>query len=104
MVFATWLLALVTSARIDYRKRNSLFLEVIERIAMKYLVREPQAEYITKNGRKTGVKLRLRDYKMLLRAYEELRDIQSAEARRNEPTIDYHIYRQRRFSRMKSAQ
>lgn len=70
---------------------------------MKGSVREPQAQYIVKNGRKTGVRLSLRDYKMLLRAYEDMRDVQSAESRRNEPSVDYHAYRERRLARKKTA-
>lgn len=56
---------------------------------MKMEFREPEIKYVTEKGRRQAVIVALKDYERLLRALEDLRDIQSAERRRNEPSFEY---------------
>ena len=65
----------------------------------KSIIKEPQVEYITRNGKKTGVILTLDQYKTLLELIEDLRDTRSAERRRKEPTVEYAQYRRKRLAR-----
>ncbi len=61
--------------------------------------KEPEVQYITRNGKRTGVILTLGQYEALLQLIEDLRDIQSAELRKKEPTIEYKNYRRKRLGR-----
>lgn len=61
--------------------------------------KEPEVQYITRNGKRTGVILTLGQYETLLQLIEDLRDIQSAEQRKKQPTIEYKSYRSKRLAR-----
>lgn len=69
---------------------------------MKMEFREPEIKYVTEKGKPQAVILSLKDYERLLNAFEDLRDIQSAERRRNEPSIEYSTYRKKRLANTKS--
>lgn len=69
---------------------------------MKMEFREPEVKYVTQKGKPQAVILSLKDYKRLLSAFEDLRDIQSAERRRTEPSVEYSTYRRKRLARIKS--
>ena len=70
---------------------------------MKMEFREPEVKYVTERGKPQAVIVSLKDYERLLNAFEELRDIQSAERRRTEPSIEYSAYRKKRLARIKSG-
>ena len=66
------------------------------------MFKEPDVEYITRNGKKKAVILKLKQYEALLQLIQDLSDIQSAESRKNEPTMEYQRYRRKRIGRRKA--
>ncbi len=72
-------------------------------VCMKYELREPEVKYVTDKGKTSEVILAIRDYKRLLQAMEDLRDIRSADARRSAPSISYATYRKKRIARIKAS-
>lgn len=69
---------------------------------MKMEFREPEVKYVTEKGKPQAVIVSLKDYERLLHAFEDLRDIQSAERRSTEPSVAYSTYRKKRLARIKS--
>ena len=61
--------------------------------------KEPELQYITRNGKRTGVVLSINEYNRLLQLIEDLRDTISAELRKKQPTIEYSSYRSKRLAR-----
>ncbi|MEO8167392.1 MAG: type II toxin-antitoxin system prevent-host-death family antitoxin [bacterium] len=66
-------------------------------------IKEPEVKYVTEKGKPEAVILSIKDYERLLSALEDLSDIQSAEHRRTERSVEYLTYRKKRLSRTKTS-
>jgi len=77
------------------------FLAATQETTMKKsIIKEPQVEYITRNGKKTGVIPTLEQYEALIELIEDLLDTRSAERRKKESTVEYDQYRRKRLARI----